>query len=103
MLKMKHKLTAIIFAVLTLFGLTTSVSPPSNFKNTEIIEPIKTNRIKRAAPTSKEGIHDFYHELANEVEAKVASGFLDNFHLKYHKSEYYQIQYFEFRDINKFF
>ena len=98
MLKIKHKLTAIIFAVLTLFGLTTNVSPPSNFKNPEIIEPIKTNRIKRAAPTSKEGIHDFYHELANEVEAKVASGFLDNFHLKYHKSEYYQIQYFEFRD-----
>lgn len=97
MLKLKQKIFAIIFAFISLLGLTSLVGPNDTNRQVTKIEPIQERAVKRSAATSTEGLHDFYHEIANDVEARVEAGELDDFHLKYHKVEYYQMQYEQYR------
>ena len=98
MLKLKQKIFAIIFAFLSLLGLTNFLSPSDVVQHTETIQAVPERIVKRSATTSDEGLHDFYNDIANEVEEKVEAGELDEFHLKYHKVEYYQVQYQQFRN-----
>lgn len=97
MLKLKQKIFTIIFAFISLLGLTLWVGPNNANQQVKKIEPVQERAVKRYAATSTEGLHDFYHEIADDVEARVEAGELDDFHLKYHKVEYYQMQYEQYR------
>ena len=95
MLKIKHKILSIFLFVIALFGITTFINS-NNHNQIKPVEAALTRQVKRAA-TPTEPTHDFYNEIANDVEARVEAGELQNFHLKYHKVEYYQMQYEQYR------
>ena len=98
MLKLKHKLIAIIYAFFALIGLITT-SPSSNtYTYAEAIEPTPTVEVKRANQTTKTGEHDFYNEIVTEVTRHVDQGTLPRFHLNYMTESCYQIPYMKFRN-----
>ena len=97
MLKLKHKLIAILYAFFTLLGLTVT-SPYPTFTYAEAVEPTPTVEVKRSNQTTKTVEHDFYNEIVNEVTNYVNDGTLDRFHLNYMSESCYQIPYMKFRN-----
>ena len=97
MLKLKHKLIAIIYAFFALIGLITT-SPSTSYTYAEAIEPTPTVEVKKANQTTKSGEHEFYNEIVNEVTNYVNDGTLDRFHLNYMSESCYQIPYMIFRN-----
>lgn len=97
MLKLKHKLIAIIYAFFALIGLI-STNPSTNYTYAEAVEPTKSVEVKRANQTRSTNEHDFYSEIVNEVTNYVNDGTLERFHLNYMTESCYQIPYMKFRN-----
>ena len=96
MLKLKHKIISIFFSIMTLFGF--SVHMTHNQINEEVkVEETHIRTERRSADIQNDGLHNLYKELGEDVESKVDAGILEQFHLKYAYVEYYQKQYYNFR------